>query len=147
MAELTLLRSGNRLANPREQVSLLESDLVTPAFQNVLSRHGCHGLRATTLQVLQINVGRVCNQTCTHCHVDAGPDRREYARHCVFNVAVAGTVVSEGKAAANRGRAGFAGLIFSTDPVRVRLRSSGAPQLPKFPEARPSPPSPSSTLP
>ena len=77
MAELTLLRSGNRLANPREQVSLLESDLVTPAFQNVLSRHGCHGLRATTLQVLQINVGKVCNQTCTHCHVDAGPDRRE----------------------------------------------------------------------
>ncbi len=77
MAELTLLRSGNRLANPREQVSLLESDLVTPAFQNVLSRHGCHGLQATTLQVLQINVGKVCNQTCTHCHVDAGPDRRE----------------------------------------------------------------------
>jgi radical SAM/Cys-rich protein len=27
--------------------------------------------------VLQVNVGRVCNQTCTHCHVDAGPDRRE----------------------------------------------------------------------
>jgi radical SAM/Cys-rich protein len=27
--------------------------------------------------VLQLNLGKVCNQTCTHCHVDAGPDRRE----------------------------------------------------------------------
>jgi radical SAM/Cys-rich protein len=27
--------------------------------------------------VLQVNVGKVCNQTCAHCHVDAGPDRRE----------------------------------------------------------------------
>jgi radical SAM/Cys-rich protein len=27
--------------------------------------------------VLQINVGKLCNQTCRHCHVDAGPDRRE----------------------------------------------------------------------
>ena len=32
---------------------------------------------ATSLDVLQVNVGRVCNQTCRHCHVDAGPDRRE----------------------------------------------------------------------
>ena len=29
------------------------------------------------IDVLQINVGKVCNQTCRHCHVDAGPDRRE----------------------------------------------------------------------
>ena len=28
-------------------------------------------------QTLQINVGRKCNQTCTHCHVDAGPHRTE----------------------------------------------------------------------
>jgi len=26
---------------------------------------------------LQVNVGKLCNQTCQHCHVDAGPDRRE----------------------------------------------------------------------
>jgi radical SAM/Cys-rich protein len=30
-----------------------------------------------TFDTLQINVGRKCNQTCTHCHVDAGPDRTE----------------------------------------------------------------------
>jgi radical SAM/Cys-rich protein len=34
-------------------------------------------LRADGVRVLQINVGKTCNQTCRHCHVDAGPDRRE----------------------------------------------------------------------
>ncbi len=35
------------------------------------------GLRRSELQVFQINVGKLCNMTCRHCHVDAGPDRRE----------------------------------------------------------------------
>ena len=34
-------------------------------------------LSAAGIEVLQINLGKVCNQTCRHCHVDAGPDRRE----------------------------------------------------------------------
>src|SRR5690606_1766764 len=34
-------------------------------------------LRAAGVEVLQVNVGKLCNQTCRHCHVDAGPDRRE----------------------------------------------------------------------
>ena len=38
---------------------------------------GLHPLAATGITVLQINVGKLCNQTCRHCHVDAGPDRRE----------------------------------------------------------------------
>ena len=29
------------------------------------------------LTTLQVNVGYRCNQTCAHCHVDAGPHRRE----------------------------------------------------------------------
>ncbi len=77
MVELTLLRSGSRLADPREQVALLAGDERTPDFQGVLSRHNCGELRAHNVSVLQVNVGKVCNQTCTHCHVDAGPDRRE----------------------------------------------------------------------
>lgn len=77
MVELTLLRSGNRLADPRQQVALLEEDQQTPGFRSVLARHGCHTLEACGISVLQINVGKVCNQTCTHCHVDAGPDRKE----------------------------------------------------------------------
>jgi len=34
-------------------------------------------LRATGISVFQINVGKLCNQTCKHCHVDAGPERTE----------------------------------------------------------------------
>jgi radical SAM/Cys-rich protein len=34
-------------------------------------------LRRETLDTLQINVGKLCNQACRHCHVDAGPNRTE----------------------------------------------------------------------
>src|SRR5437899_6157147 len=34
-------------------------------------------LKRGSLRTLQINVGRKCNQTCRHCHVDAGPWRTE----------------------------------------------------------------------
>ncbi len=34
-------------------------------------------LRRASLQTLQVNLGRRCNQQCLHCHVDAGPRRRE----------------------------------------------------------------------
>jgi len=38
---------------------------------------GFSPLHATGITVFQINVGKFCNQTCRHCHVDAGPDRQE----------------------------------------------------------------------
>jgi len=34
-------------------------------------------MRRSTLQYIQVNVGKVCNQTCTHCHMNAGPSRKE----------------------------------------------------------------------
>lgn len=77
MAELTLLRSGSPLADPRAQVAVLERQQPLPSFQHVLSSHGCNALSAKSLSLLQVNVGKLCNQTCTHCHVDAGPERRE----------------------------------------------------------------------
>ncbi|NOY91067.1 MAG: radical SAM/Cys-rich domain protein [Deltaproteobacteria bacterium] len=46
-------------------------------FPDALRSAGLWPLRARELDILQLNVGRVCNQTCHHCHVDAGPDRRE----------------------------------------------------------------------
>ena len=56
-------------------------------FEDKLSAHRL-ALRRARLQTLQINVGRKCNQTCRHCHVDAGPDRgekmtRETAELCI----------------------------------------------------------------
>ena len=59
-----------------------------PSFNSRLARHGLHPLRATGIDVFQINVGKLCNQKCRHCHVDAGPDRteqmtRETAEACI----------------------------------------------------------------
>jgi len=39
-------------------------------FDAKLAEHGLT-LRRGTVQTLQVNVGRKCNQTCRHCHVDA----------------------------------------------------------------------------
>jgi radical SAM/Cys-rich protein len=46
-------------------------------FSEKLSAIGLFPLKPVSLDILQINVGKMCNQVCTHCHVDAGPDRKE----------------------------------------------------------------------
>lgn len=46
-------------------------------FARKLRETGLLPLRPTGMTVMQINVGKMCNQTCRHCHVDAGPDRTE----------------------------------------------------------------------
>ncbi len=77
--QLTLLRQKNALNNPALQREILESTFDPPrsTFNEKLSEQEIRPLVATAIEVLQINVGKLCNQTCTHCHVDAGPDRRE----------------------------------------------------------------------
>lgn len=79
MSVLSLLRQGNPLADAKRQREILNSSQYTklPQFQAVLTDNGFSDLRRSKLQTLQINVGKLCNQTCRHCHVDAGPDRRE----------------------------------------------------------------------
>lgn len=77
--QLSLMRRNAELANAAFQRKILEhpSDGQLPLFDDQLRRRGLPELHANRLEVLQINVGKVCNQICTHCHVDAGPDRRE----------------------------------------------------------------------
>jgi len=48
-----------------------------PSFAGCLDRYGLGPLRRDRLRELQVNVGRLCNQACNHCHVDAGPKRTE----------------------------------------------------------------------
>lgn len=76
---LSLLRQQHALADPAEQRRILEQldREGVPAFAETLSDHQLPQLTASAIEILQINVGKVCNQTCHHCHVDAGPDRRE----------------------------------------------------------------------
>jgi radical SAM/Cys-rich protein len=45
-------------------------------FARKLAEHALP-LRHTKTEVLQINVGKLCNLTCIHCHVNAGPKRKE----------------------------------------------------------------------
>lgn len=45
-------------------------------FAATLARHGLD-LRRSPTEILQINVGKLCNLTCVHCHVNAGPKRKE----------------------------------------------------------------------
>jgi radical SAM/Cys-rich protein len=45
-------------------------------FTDRLQANGI-SLRRTKPRILQINLGKVCNMTCTHCHVNAGPTREE----------------------------------------------------------------------
>ncbi len=77
----SLSSRGNALAPAEAQVRHLESTAAVPAFERQLAAAGLPPLVATGIEVLQLNVGKLCNQACRHCHVDAGPDRREQMTH------------------------------------------------------------------
>src|SRR5215469_5293462 len=47
-----------------------------PTFSQTLANYGLT-LRRTRTEIFQLNLGKLCNLTCTHCHVNAGPKRRE----------------------------------------------------------------------
>lgn len=85
---LSLLGRSNPLASSTEQLRILSQTVSSPPFDLRLDQAGLLPLHATGISVLQINVGKLCNQTCHHCHVDAGPDRiesmsRETAEQCI----------------------------------------------------------------
>lgn len=74
---LTLLARKNPLASTGEQLRVLAETNHCGPFDKRLEQSGLYPLYATGITVFQINVGKLCNQTCRHCHVDAGPDRKE----------------------------------------------------------------------
>ena len=89
---LTLLGRQNPLASSAEQLRILDQTTGIPSFEARLAQCGLLPLHATGITVFQINVGKLCNQTCRHCHVDAGPDRtesmsRETAELCIAALA------------------------------------------------------------
>jgi radical SAM/Cys-rich protein len=47
------------------------------SFDDKLAAHGLRLLRSDAVETLQVNVGKLCNQACKHCHVDAAPARTE----------------------------------------------------------------------
>ncbi|MCL4112897.1 UNVERIFIED_CONTAM: hypothetical protein GTU68_004442 [Idotea baltica] len=67
---------GNPLAIASAQLQVLAPGGRHPGFDEKLRQHE-QSLTPTDIEILQVNVGKLCNMTCSHCHVDAGPDRRE----------------------------------------------------------------------
>ncbi|WP_428262705.1 arsenosugar biosynthesis radical SAM (seleno)protein ArsS [Haliangium sp.] len=78
-------------------------------FGASLRRHGCGALTAGAVSTLQINLGKLCNQACLHCHVEAGPKRTEQ-----MSVEVADRVIA---------------LMEASPAVRTVDITGGAPEL------------------
>ena len=73
----TLQKQHAPLSSGAEQRATLATVPLARSFKEALAQSSLYPLRATGVDLLQINVGKKCNQTCRHCHVDAGPDRTE----------------------------------------------------------------------
>jgi radical SAM/Cys-rich protein len=73
----SLLSRRAPLASPEAQLETLHQLKLPREFDAALKESGLHPLRPSRLDIFQMNLGKMCNQTCRHCHVDAGPDRRE----------------------------------------------------------------------
>jgi radical SAM/Cys-rich protein len=71
----------HKLAAFDYQLKVLEThEVLTKDFERFtdkLKTIGLFPLKPTQAEIFQVNVGYMCNQTCAHCHVDAGPDRKE----------------------------------------------------------------------
>lgn len=74
---LTLVGQRHALASAVEQLKVLDQPSPYPGFETQLNHAGLYPFHATGITIFQINLGKLCNQTCRHCHVDAGPDRSE----------------------------------------------------------------------
>jgi radical SAM/Cys-rich protein len=64
-------------ASPETSLHVLKNERTAYSFPGALLAYGLWPLRRDPVTTLQINVGRLCNQACQHCHVEAGPKRTE----------------------------------------------------------------------
>ena len=77
----SLHKRESELAQANKQLEYLSNGIFAdgslPTFAKKIKEVGQFPLKPRKLEILQINVGYMCNQVCEHCHVDAGPDRKE----------------------------------------------------------------------
>jgi radical SAM/Cys-rich protein len=80
MATKSLLARQKLMAKAEEQLKYLSGGIFKdelPTFKHQLKNIEEFPLQPKSLEILQLNLGYMCNQVCEHCHVDAGPDRKE----------------------------------------------------------------------
>ncbi len=78
----SLKSRGSNLSDSFYQLQVLSDkqlvDTEIPKFANRIKEAGWDkGIDPIPVEIFQINIGKLCNQTCAHCHVDAGPDKKE----------------------------------------------------------------------
>lgn len=93
----SLASRGSELSNTFFQLEVLNGHEVVaaalPSFRERIANLGFDPLTSAGIEIFQINVGKLCNQSCAHCHVDAGPDRkheqmsREHLEKCLRIIA------------------------------------------------------------
>lgn len=76
----SLLSRGDDLSSPARQLAVLDGLPLehggrSADFDASIAAAGHPEFVPGELEIFQINVGKLCNMTCRHCHVDAGPDR------------------------------------------------------------------------
>ncbi len=81
MATKSLKGRVHDLADSSKQLEFLSNGIFAPgglpSFKEKLNTVQAEALKPKSLEILQMNLGYMCNQVCAHCHVDAGPDRKE----------------------------------------------------------------------
>ena len=81
MATKSLKGRVHDLADSSKQLEFLSNGIFAPgglpSFKEKLNTVQAETLKPKSLEILQMNLGYMCNQVCAHCHVDAGPDRKE----------------------------------------------------------------------
>ena len=80
-SKISLHGQHYKLSDVNEQIEILEhhqtGEFAIAPFQMKLKENNLYPLKPTGIEVFQVNMGKMCNQVCQHCHVDAGPDRKE----------------------------------------------------------------------
>lgn len=79
MSLASLKRQKHQLSSPEGQIEVLDDieSIGIQSFAKRMNEVSLFPLKPVDVEILQINVGKMCNQVCKHCHVDAGPDRKE----------------------------------------------------------------------
>lgn len=81
MLSKSLAARKDNLSHPAKQREVLSNGIFAkgklPFFKDKIAVSDHFPLKSKKLEILQLNLGYMCNQVCSHCHVDAGPDRKE----------------------------------------------------------------------
>lgn len=72
----SLSSNHNALSDAFFQLQVLNGQSLTHDHFEPFGKKAGNPIKPVLPEIFQINVGKLCNQSCAHCHVDAGPDKK-----------------------------------------------------------------------